>query len=101
MSTIRQALKTAREDVSPLCQFGRKQWVFYWSSRRGREQSNPADLYRARIARAARLADIAAERLAQEKGLEDPADAGSYAAELVWNGQAVETAIRYSIKTIC
>jgi hypothetical protein len=96
--TFKQALANARSDVSPLCEvysFGRKQWQFFWTSRRGREQSTPTSYAAARRARSARIADFAAEALAEARGLPDPSDAGSYAEHLVYNeGETIERAVR-------
>jgi hypothetical protein len=86
MTSIRQALANARADVSPLCEFGHKQWVVYWSSRRGREQSIPTSYEQARRIRAARIAGIAA--------MDDPSDAGSFAEHYVDDGETIENAVR-------
>jgi hypothetical protein len=94
MTSIRQALANARADVSPLCEFGHKQWVVYWSSRRGREQSIPTSYAQARRIRAARIAGIAAEALATERGMDDPSDAGSFAEHYVDDGETIENAVR-------
>jgi hypothetical protein len=100
MTSIRQAIRTAREDVSPLCRFG-DGWQFFWSSRRGREQSYPTQYPQARRARSARIAGIAAQQLACERKLFDPSDACSYAEERVYNGYSIEEAVRSSINTVC
>jgi hypothetical protein len=97
MLSIKQALSAARKDVSPVCEFGHRQWVVYWTSRRGREQSLPTSYAQARAIRAARVAGIAAERLAEARGMDDPCAVASYAEEFARDGERAEDAVRRSM----
>jgi hypothetical protein len=101
--SVEKAITTARQSVSPLCevyqQGGGKQWQYFWTSRRGREQSYPTEYARARKARSATIAGIAAEIYAKAHGHNSPHEFVFYAEFRVHeHGDRIDSAVRRCFK---